>query len=237
MHMSKTCPVKIVMLGAGGTGGYTAPHLYRMAYTIARPVRIIICDGDVVEEKNLIRQNFADGDIGFNKASVLARRYGTAFGMDAEYVPFFMDSEEQLQRLLLPDRNGQLVILLGCVDNNKTRQICHQVFTQSGNLIYIDAGNGESTGQVVCGVRRHGRTQWRPAASLYKEILEPGDQLPAEMSCADRALSSPQSIAANLMAATAIVSILYNLLTAGELLTRHVTFSSRLGNARAVLGK
>ncbi len=58
MKFSMTRPVKIVMLGAGGTGGHIAPHLYRLLYSLHRPVRFILCDGDVVEEKNLVRQNF-----------------------------------------------------------------------------------------------------------------------------------------------------------------------------------
>ena len=46
MKFSKTRSVKIVMLGAGGTGGHIAPHLYRLLYALDRPVRFIICDGE-----------------------------------------------------------------------------------------------------------------------------------------------------------------------------------------------
>ena len=72
MKFSKTRPVKIVMLGAGGTGGHIAPHLYRLLFALERPVRFIICDGDVVEQKHLVHQNFAPADRGENKAKVLA---------------------------------------------------------------------------------------------------------------------------------------------------------------------
>ncbi len=58
MIFSKTRPVKIVMIGTGGTGGHIAPHLYRLLCALDRPVRFIVCDGDTVEEKNLVRQNF-----------------------------------------------------------------------------------------------------------------------------------------------------------------------------------
>ena len=44
-------PVKIVMLGAGGTGGHIAPHIYRLLYSLPRLTRFIICDGDIVERK------------------------------------------------------------------------------------------------------------------------------------------------------------------------------------------
>lgn len=76
MKFDKSKPVKIVMLGAGGTGGHIAPHLYRLLYSLDRPVRFIIADGDVIEPKNLVRQNFIEADLGENKAQVLAERYG-----------------------------------------------------------------------------------------------------------------------------------------------------------------
>ncbi|MBQ3591362.1 MAG: ThiF family adenylyltransferase, partial [Clostridia bacterium] len=102
MKFSMTRPVKIVMLGAGGTGGHIAPHLYRLLYALDRPVRFIICDGDVVEEKNLVRQNFIPADLGENKAKVLAERYASVFGMETEYVPSFVETEEWLKKLITP---------------------------------------------------------------------------------------------------------------------------------------
>ncbi len=38
MNFSKTRLVKVVMLGAGGTGAHIAPHLYRFLYALDRPV-------------------------------------------------------------------------------------------------------------------------------------------------------------------------------------------------------
>ena len=102
MRFSRERPVKVVMLGAGGTGGHIAPHLYRLLYALERPVRFIICDGDVVEQKNLVRQNFTPADLGENKAKVLAERYSAVFGMETEYVPEFIESEERLRELLTP---------------------------------------------------------------------------------------------------------------------------------------
>lgn len=196
MRYSKTAPVKIVVLGAGGTGGYVIPHLYRLGYASEHPTRIIVCDGDVVEQKNLIRQNFVAQDIGRNKAQVLAARYAAAFGIECEYRPEFIEMQRELYELTEPDHlpypmEPQRVILLGCVDNNKSRQLCHRVFEQKRDLIYIDAGNGEHTGQVVCGVRQHGRTLYKPVCSLYPDLLEDEDKFPSELSCAERAVSAP----------------------------------------------
>ena len=80
MKYPKTAPVKVIIIGAGGTGGYVIPHLYRISFAAERSMRILVCDGDVVEEKNLIRQNFVEQDVGRNKAQVLAERYSAAFG-------------------------------------------------------------------------------------------------------------------------------------------------------------
>ena len=250
MRFSQTRPVKIVQLGAGGTGGHIAPHLYRLLYSLDRPVRYIICDGDVVEQKNLVRQNFTPADLGENKAQVLAERYSSVFGMETEYVPDFVEDEDRLKNLLTPMRFRQrrpnsyreeiveeMVILLGAVDNNKSRQLCHRVFTQAKELIYIDSGNGEYTGQVVCGVRRSGRTYYPPIGVVYPDVLEETDKFPTELSCAEASVSAPQSMAANITAATAVVDMIYNILAVGESTVRKITFSTRTVNIRPELQK
>ena len=100
MNFSKKRPVKIVMLGAGGTGAHIAPHLYRLLYALERPVKFIICDGDKVEPKNLVRQNFTEADLGENKARVIAERYSDVFGLETSYIPRFIEDAGQLEELL-----------------------------------------------------------------------------------------------------------------------------------------
>lgn len=247
MKYPTNVPVKVVMLGAGGTGGHAAPHIYRLLYALNRPARFVICDGDIVEAKNLVRQNFAPADLGENKARVLAERYATVFGMEAEYVPHFIESSEDLMELITPRgwelekyssrQTLEMVILLGCVDNNKSRQLCHQVFCRSKDLIYIDSGNGEFSGQIVCGVRRNGRTAFKPIGSVHPEMLKSRDRFPSELSCAEAAASDPQSIAANITAATAIVDMLYNILAHGENLVRQSDFSTKSLRMQTILEK
>lgn len=236
MKFSQTRPAKVVMLGAGGTGGHIAPHLYRLLFALERPVRFIICDGDIVEPKNLVRQNFTPADLGENKAKVLAERYSTVFGLETEYVPSFVVDEESLLQLLTPRIWGsgyyggreirEQVILIGAVDNNKSRQLCHRVFYRSRELIYLDAGNGEHTGQVVCGIRRAGKTYYKPIGDIYPDVLEITDKYPTELSCAEASVSAPQSMAANITAATAVVDMVYNILALGNSSVRQVTFST-----------
>ena len=248
MRFSTTRSVKIVMLGVGGTGGHIAPHLYRLLYALDRPVRFIICDGDVVEQKNLVRQNFIPADLGENKAKVLAERYSTVFGMETEYVPSFIESKETLKELIKPRVtysgyyprtvvDKELVILIGAVDNNRSRQMCHRVFYETEELIYIDSGNSEHTGQVVCGIRSGGRTLYKPVGKLYPEVLTETDKFPTELSCAEASVSAPQAMTANITAATTVVDMIYNILTLGESRVRQVTFATTTCNVRPVLAK
>ena len=242
MKLPTDTPVKIVMLGAGGTGGHIAPHIYRLLYALDRPSRFIICDGDKVEFKNLVRQNFSPADLGENKAKILAERYASVFGMEAEYLPTFVEDLDTLTALIHADGWAneysryptvrEQVILIGAVDNDKSRQLCHKAFLKAENLIYIDSGNGEFSGQVVCGVRRNGRTIRRPVGGVFPELLKAQDRFPSELSCAEASLADPQS-----MAATIVVDMIYNILVNGECSVRQTDFSTRTIRMQTALEK
>jgi hypothetical protein len=237
--------VKILMLGAGGTGAHIAPNLYRLLYALKRPVRFIIADGDGVEENNLVRQHFCPAELGMNKARALAERYAFAFGIAPEYVPDFIEDGERLAEFLAPEELSfpggvldaktkkrrysarELVILIGAVDNNKSRGVCCEVFKAARDLIYIDSGNGESGGQVVCGIRKNGKTLRRSVGDLYPDVLAETDKFPSELSCAEASISAPQAITANVTAATVVVCILYNILARGECDVKSATFSTK----------
>jgi len=130
---------------------------------------IFIFDADVVEDKNLLRQNFISSDVGRNKAKVLANRYSNAlelpiyasenfFNIDlfarqglACYNLGFPEFANNNRALL----NNSIVIL--AVDNNDARRqilstLCAGIGgsrTAGGtNLFIIDAGNEDNFGQV-----------------------------------------------------------------------------------------
>jgi hypothetical protein len=251
MRFPKRTPIKIVMIGAGGTGAHTAPNIYRLIYALDRPVRFIIADGDSVEEKNLVRQHFCPAELGMNKAKAIVERYALAFGMAPEYIPDFIEDKDKLLGLLKPENvhlvpgpraavneacpvyADELVILIGAVDNNKSRRMCHETFGASKNLIYIDSGNGEYSGQVVCGVRKNGRTLSKPIGALYPDILSETDKFPTELSCAEASVSAPQAITANITAAAVVTNIVYNILILGENNAASVTFSTKSINVRS----
>ena len=107
-------------------------------------------------------------------------------------------------------------------------------FNGSGDLIYIDSGNGEHGGQVACGVRCKGRTLSKPIGAIYPDVLEDTDKFPSELSCAEASVSAPQTIAANMTAATVVVNLLYNILAIGKNKVKSVSFSTKTLSVSAV---
>ena len=98
-------------------------------------------------------------------------------------------------------------------------------------------GNGKYTGQVVCGVRRNGRTIRKSIGGVHPEMLKDTDLFPSEISCAEAAQEDPQSIVANVTAATAVLIMVYNILTHGENNAMQTDFSTQTIRMQTVLEK
>jgi hypothetical protein len=160
-------PTSFVVVGAGGTGGRLVPLLAQFLKTatwLPNP-KIYIIDYDVVEEKNLIRQNFIKLDLGKPKAIVLAERYSKAF--DINIVPivskinnfsargthFLLDTvliDDVERPQYLSELNNTIVIM--CVDSAESRiNILNHLFGVRANFskLIIDAGNENDFGQIL----------------------------------------------------------------------------------------
>jgi len=243
-----------IVIGAGGNGGYLIPNLLRqislqnkMLEISKKPLhQVTIIDADEVEHKNLTRQNFIPQDVNRNKAEVMASRYGRAFGTEVTYISEYLDSEAMLKDII---REGSLPpVVIGAVDNNKTRAIIHNVFKITRGMFWLDAGNEEWAGQVVLGYNAQRDFQegnrdkhvfnLPSVADIYPEILEATDKLPTELSCAERAVSNPQNIFTNQLAATLMMGFANTILTSNEGLTQHaIAFNSQNMSFTTTLNK
>lgn len=243
-------PKNIFVIGAGGTGGYLIPQLARqislqnkIRQVEGLPVHLLtIIEADEVELKNLTRQNFIERDVTKNKGQVMAERYGAAFGLTINYVPEYVQSQEQLSTIIRNVENttgqGYTTVIVDCVDNNKTRMIlegtARQIADQrTRNTFLLSSGNEEWAGQVVCSYlpRRSNREEWKMRnvgkgaprefrtpllTDIYPEVRNADDKLPTEMSCAERAESAPQQILTNMVSANLLFTFLNTILTAKE---------------------
>lgn len=82
---------QVVIVGVGGTGGRLVPLVTQLLTTtpLTKRAKVILMDGDIVEEKNCKRQLFIPSEVGKNKADVMASRYNRAFGANTLSIPSF----------------------------------------------------------------------------------------------------------------------------------------------------
>lgn len=109
----------IAVIGAGGINSWSIKHLKELinVYDLKREDMFIkIFDADIVEEKNIKRQNqnFNVGNLMFHKAEILGNRYEFAFSN-------IFITEENIEGELKPFDD----IIIG-VDNNKTRKLLYE---------------------------------------------------------------------------------------------------------------
>jgi PRTRC genetic system ThiF family protein len=149
----------VLLAGCGGTGSHIAQALARIAAHLRASrteLRILFCDGDIVEEKNVGRQLFTPADIGHNKAQVLAARFNHLFGLAIEALPE-MATVDRLAAIggikkRYGGKNDSLGLLIGAVDNAVARKTLHGALrAQSCWNLWLDCGNHEHAGQVVVG--------------------------------------------------------------------------------------
>ena len=235
--------IKIFIIGAGGTGSFTALNLARLAFELRRigkAVEITIIDPDRVESANIPRSNFCAAEIGRFKAQTIAERITLAWGLEIGYANEKLNYEKHIK----PNSNGfkELTILVGCVDNHLARREIHRSLLESSKynsdsapeFWWIDGGNGKSSGQVLIGSKGKSDVpenhftsaticKTLPAPSvIHPELLEnqefPQAREKAErLSCPERVRLGEQSLNINQRVAIEIAGMLTEFLLTNNL--------------------
>ena len=183
--------IEVLVVGCGGNGSYMIPQMMRFIKTLMERVNrptaagqartsanlkfdLTLIDGDLIEQKNLVRQNFIAPDVGKNKALVLAQRYGKAFGLEVGAIDKYLD--EEMAKDLIWKGNTVSQIVLGCVDNNATRKLLHKLivdkpkqdYVNMNHLFWIDVANETFDGQLSIGYRSQ-HFGYKPDRSAYNQ--------------------------------------------------------------------
>ena len=245
----------LILAGCGGTGSWLAPSVVRVARLLSekfnKSVRVVFIDPDVVEAKNCYRQNFAECEIGRNKAEALAARYGLAWGVEALALPVPFPSD--LERLLEIDQQThyQLAVVIGCVDNAEARSAIHSSLTEHSGYgaarWWLDCGNDRHSGQVLLGGfnSKHDQTIF-PIPGYCARLPLPSAQHPellqarpdayapdGNLSCADLALLGAQGLAVNQQVAAIAGDYLLQMLVYGTLTRFQTYFDQASGTMRS----
>lgn len=141
--------VSIHLVGAGGTGGFTFTNLVRLLAGTDTPIHVY--DGDIVEPKNLKRQQFGQNDVGKNKAEALIQTASETI-LDAppiEAHPEYISDADSFLADVLINSDDRTPLIISAVDNVATRKLINEVLKDLPSYVAIDSGNNNQGGQVV----------------------------------------------------------------------------------------
>ena len=246
----------VFVIGCGGTGSRVIPPLIQEIKQAVNQInpKIYLVDGDVVEVKNLSRQNFISKDVTRNKAIVLAERYGAALDFPVVACPMYVTNDypgnmrDQMNHYALSQgvtrMNTSRKIVIMCVDSVKARMdILAQCMPSD---IIIDAGNEDTYGQVSIYDRLYlpstdyDRNEITKIAPFSGDIKIPF--IPAPLSgYLDAILNPPvatgscadldQSLAVNFQMASGIISAVQSLVYNNKIYCRTNNFDIIKGNS------
>jgi ThiF family len=222
----------IVLVGCGGPGAFVAESLCRLL--VGREAALYLVDPDRVETVNVTRQSFDLSDVGRFKAEVLAERLAARFHREVAYSVLTYDARVHAAAF---DRSSGLNLVIGAVDNATARRAIAETLAgaearnrsdgEPPDVIWLDAGNGHNSGQVLLGNalrgdelrrsfdRHFGFCSALPAPSLQRpDLLEspPAAVAPRDLTCAEAVDTGDQSRTINQLMAAVVSSYVENLL-------------------------
>lgn len=187
------------VIGVGGTGSLLARDLAKLL--IGTSHRMCLIDNDVVEKKNIIRQGYQEQDIGDNKAIALSRKINSLYSMKCLFIDQYANDTNLIQHIEKYRRYTPVII--GCVDNDKTRTMLENTVSHLDEAVYIDSANSEYEGNVYIYIKDHEKTSGKMRGQCYE--LE-DDVHPDDMSCQDQAaVGNVQYLVTNAKMAVALL--------------------------------
>jgi len=232
-------PASVKLIGLGGVGSIVAPYCATFLASLDTNARLVLIDGDSYEPSNTTRMLF--------------RRCGNKAAVTREQLlPRFQESNLTLaaiEEFVTPENVGRLVqagdIALLAVDNHATRKLVNDHCAALPDVCLISGGNDgrgkDASGTVQRGtygnvqayLRRNGHDTTPPLTRHHPEIAQPADRLPADLSCTELLVSSPQILFANLATASALLATFW-LVACGALHYSELAFDVADGLMRPI---
>jgi PRTRC genetic system ThiF family protein len=239
--MLRRKPVRVVVVGAGGTGSAILmglPYLDQAMRVWGHPygLEVIMMDADTVNETNCVRQPFSVSDIGQNKATVLINRINLFWGTTWSAEPSHFH-----ERSLRRDYNIVPDLIIGCVDTRAARKVIESALTgrSSRTIYWLDLGNNADSGQYVLGQPLNSRNRrradrLRTVSELYPEIVDTeGGEDPLPSCSALEALNRQEPFINQTLASSAL-AMLARLFRYGRLNHHGAFFNAKTGQMTAL---
>lgn len=206
--------VRVLLIGAGGTGSEMVDALARIDYAlrgVGHPygLAVTVADGDEVSATNIGRARFSPHDIGQNKAALLAHRYNLYYGTNWRAIPRKLTALEIVQ--------SDFDVLVTCVDLASVRvEIAKHTKCYVRGRLWLDCGNGQHDGQVVLGhLQSDGPFSLPNVFDLFPELEQVKDD--AEPSCSMEQSLRNQDLFVNRWIADFAGALLWQMLRQGRL--------------------
>lgn len=244
-----------IIVGAGGTGSYLLPNLLAFYNGLAGDVenKVVLIDGDFVEDKNLLRQGFLQDSLNQYKSEALVDTYSQAYDIEVESKNMFLNNADYLLNIVRENLEDiEDVVLISCVDNNYARlrlvvgqQLIKQFYPDL-EVTFVDSGNEEWHGQSIVTtmdnftapvlayengkmvVKTEAYTQAATYDNIFVRMNNWENFLTKgdhEMSCDIVTVSHPQNVATNMTASSLIITSLGRL--ARGHLPKNISFNAQ----------
>jgi len=127
--------LKVMVVGAGGNGSWFLRHIHRLIQKGQIPdgITFTVFDGDDVEKKNTLYQDYETKDVLENKAKVMADRY------DFQAKPRYVRDPKDLD---------PFNVIICCVDNRDFREMMFRHVDKHLEKYWIDV-RAEGQGVVI----------------------------------------------------------------------------------------
>lgn len=222
-------PVRIQVIGCGGTGSQMADALASMEVTLralGHPgFRVSLHDADKVSRANVGRQRFCNADVGHYKAALLAHRINLFYGLHWK-----AETEHQT-----PGRvHGDVVVT--CTDSAMFRaELGRAHRNKASEALWLDCGNGAADAQCILGHLGQPRAPTRRlpnVADLFPELATMQHADRSAPSCSVAEAVARQEWPVNRAVALAGVELLWNLLRNGRIEHHGVFLNTHTGASR-----
>lgn len=224
--INPTNPLKVYLIGAGGTGSTLLTALARKNYSLVElghpGLDVSVIDPDKVNRANLGRQLFLDAELGMHKAVALVNRANRTFGTAWKALPEKFGATHH-----------QASIFISCVDNVDTRFKIANILEASVSsdlyldfpLYWMDFGNAKETGQVILSTvsevkqpqsRKYNAVPYLPYITTeFSGLLKQSEKLDNTPSCSLAEALESQDLFINSTLANAGASLLWNMFRKG----------------------
>lgn len=210
-----TSQIRVQLVGCGGTGSHLADQLARVDVTLRNlgheGLAVELWDFDRVSTSNLGRQRFTAADVGHYKSMLLAHRINVFHGLDWK-----------AQTTAFRPQHLRCDLLMTATDSALFRAHLGRHFRRrQSNALWIDTGNGASTGQMILGhlsgISRSAGIRLPNVFDLFPELANMQKADREEPSCSMDEAIRRQELPINLLMATSASTLLWNLLRHGQI--------------------